>query len=340
MLSVTAVSHYPKIGQSHEDQVLRRTLAQFDKKEASLADLERVKDEVTRQVIQEQIEAGLEVVTDGLIRWDDAITYIARKIKGFTFTGLLRYFDTNTFYRQPICNQELTAPESFVVKDFQFANAVSSVPVKAVLTGPYTIAKLSQDRYYKDLEKFAAKLATFLGEETKKLAAAGATVIQFDEPAILSFKKDLPLFKKVWTKLASYFPANVEIILFLNFGNLTGIYPEIAELPFTTLGLDLAGSSENWKVLETAPLKKNLLAGMVDARNTKMETEEDLTGKLEKLVGRFSAADISISPNYGLEFLPRETARKKLANLSKIVREFREAKLPALAGRKPGGVKA
>ena len=329
MFTITAVSHYPKIGESFEGQLLRRTLTQFDRKEVNLADLERVQDEVTRQVIQEQIEAGLEVVTDGLIRWDDALTYLCRKIKGFTLSGLLRYFDTNTFYRQPICTEELTASESLVVKDFQFANAISSVPVKALLTGPYTLAKLSQDRHYRDLEKFATKLAGFLGEETQRLAKAGARVIQFDEPALLNFKKDFPIFKKVWAKLASFFPANVEIILFLNFGNLGGIYPEIQELSFTTLGLDLAGQSENWKVLESAPLKKKLLAGIVDARNTKMEKEEELNEKLERLLNRFSSQDISGSPNYGLEFLPRETAKKKLANLSRVAREFREARIKA-----------
>ncbi len=329
MLTVTAVSHYPKIGKSFEEQILRRTLAQFDRKEVDLAEVEKVRDEVTRQVIQEQIEAGVEVVTDGQIRWDDALTYLCRKIKGFTVTGLLRYFDTNTFYRQPICKEDLAAQDGLVVKDFQFANALSSAPVKVLLTGPYTLAKLSQDQYYKDLERFAAKFAAILGEEVKKLEKAGAAIIQFDEPAILSFKKDFPIFKKVWAELGSYFSPNLEVVLFLNYGTLTGIYPEIQELPFTTLGVDLASSQENWKTLGSAPLKKKLLAGIIDARNTKMETEQEITEKLERLLGRFQAQDVSVSPNFGLEFLPRESAKKKLSNLSHVVQQFREAKVKA-----------
>lgn len=329
MLTITVVSHYPKIGDSPEEQILRRTLAQFDKKEVNEAQLERVKDEVTRQVIEEQAEAGIEVVTDGQIRWDDAVTYLAGKIQGFRFTGLIRYFDTNTFYRQPVSEGELAAPESLVVKDFQFANTISSAPVKALLTGPYTLAKLSEDRHYGDLEKLAARLAVILGEETQRLARVGATLVQFDEPALLSFKKELPLFKRVWSKLASFFPENLETILFLNFGNLEGIYPEILDLPVTTLGLDLATEARNWQILTRAPLTKKLIAGIVDARNTKMETEEEIQERLEKLLAFVSAEDLAVSPNYGLEFLPRETARKKLANLGKTVREFREAKVKA-----------
>lgn len=329
MLTLTVVSHYPKIGDTPEEQLLRRSLAQYDRKEILEADLERVKDEVTRQVIQEQIEAGVEVVTDGQIRWDDPLTYLARKIEGFKLSGLLRYFDTNTFYRQPICQAALEAPESLVVKDFQFANAISSAPVKALLTGPYTIAKLCRDEHYKDLEAFALALAEILGEETQRLARVGAAVVQFDEPALLRSKKEWAIFKKIWEKLASYFPEDLETILFFNFGGLKGLYPQVLELPVTTLGMDLTAESENWKLLERTAFTKKLVAGIVDARNTKMETEEGLHASLEKLLNVVSAEDLSVAPNYGLEFLPRESARRKLANLSKVVREFREAKVKA-----------
>ena len=96
---------------------------------------------------------------------------------------------------------------------------------------------------------------------------------------------------------------------------------------FTTLGLDYAGQPENRKVLKSAPCTKKLLAGIVDARNTKMETEEEIEGRLEELLQIVPAEDLSVSPNYGLEFLPRENARKKLANLSKVARAYREAKV-------------
>lgn len=329
MFTLTTVSHYPKIGDTPEEQILRRALAQFDKKEIDEAELVRIKDEVTRSAIQEQIEAGMEVITDGQIRWNDPITYLAGQIKGFKLTGLLRYFDTNTFYRQPICEGELELPDSLVVKDFQFANAISSVPVKALLTGPFTLCKLSQDRHYRDFEEFAGKVAEILGEEAQRLARVGATLIQFDEPAILQFKKEFPVFKKIWAKLARLLPEGIETTLFLNYGDLRDLYPQILELPVATLGLDLATAPENWRLLGKSPFTKKLLAGIVDARNTKMETEEELHERLERALDFVSAENLSVSPNYGLEFLPRESARKKLTHLSKIVREFREAKVKA-----------
>ena len=327
MLTVTVVSHYPKIGDSLEEQVLRRSLAQFDKKEIDAAQLDRVKDEVTRTVIEEQIEAGVEIVTDGQIRWNDPLTYLAGKIPGFSLSGMLRYFDTNTFYRQPICEAALGSPDDLVVKDFQYANAVSSAPVKALLTGPYTIAKLSKNQHYPNLEALAQALAEILGKEVQRLVKTGASVIQFDEPAILNHKEDFPLFKKIWNRFAASFPEEIETILFLNFGNPKGLYPQILEIPVTTIGLDYAGKNENSKILRQSPFKKKLLAGIIDARNTKMETEEEIQEKLEDLLQIVPAEDLSVSPNYGLEFLPRSSARKKLTHLAKAVKQFREAKV-------------
>lgn len=327
MLTITVVSHYPKIGDTLEEQVLRRSLAQFDKKEISEAQLERVKDEVTRTVIEEQIEAGVEVVTDGQIRWNDPVTHLAGKIPGFSLSGMLRYFDTNTFYRQPVCESALGQPDDLAVKDFQYANAVSSAPVKALLTGPYTIAKLSKDRHYSSLETFAAALAEILGKEVQRLAKTGAAVVQFDEPALLNHKEDFPVFKKIWDRFAAFFPEEMETILFLNFGNLKGLYPQVLEIPVTTIGLDYAGLNENAKAVRKAPFTKKLLAGIIDARNTKMETEEEIQEKLEELLQIVSAEDLSVSPNYGLEFLPRASAKKKLEHLSKVVRQFREARV-------------
>ena len=82
-LETTIAGAYPKIGDTTEEQKLRRALHQFDKDELSEEDLERVKNEVTEEVIRQQLDAGIDIVTDGLIRWDDPLTYLARRISGF-----------------------------------------------------------------------------------------------------------------------------------------------------------------------------------------------------------------------------------------------------------------
>ena len=141
MIQTTVVGNYPRIGDRHELQKLRRALAQRDRGELSGEDLARVEDEVTREVLEEQANAGTSLVTDGQIRWGDAQTYIAGNLEGIKITGLLRYFDSNTYFRQPVVEGPVRWKRPILVRDFQFAKEHSSRPVKPVLTGPLTLAR-------------------------------------------------------------------------------------------------------------------------------------------------------------------------------------------------------
>jgi 5-methyltetrahydropteroyltriglutamate--homocysteine methyltransferase len=77
---ITVVDNYPKI--SETDQRLRRAIAAWEDGKLSDDELASVYDEVTQTVIREQIEAGVELVTDGQVRWDDALSYLARQLDG------------------------------------------------------------------------------------------------------------------------------------------------------------------------------------------------------------------------------------------------------------------
>lgn len=322
----TSAGNYPKIGDSTEEQKLRRALHQLDKGEISDEDLEKVLAEVTQEVVREQIEAGIDLVTDGRIRWSDAVTYQAGKIVGFKMTGLIRYFDTNTFYREPIVESRVEAGKPFLVEDYKFAASVSSKPVKAVLTGPYTLARLSKNTFYREFSQLAYDLAHIIHREAKALEDAGCPVIQFDEPAIVNRKEDWKLFERLYEIVAVEI-TKAEKILFLNFGHLEGIYPKVFNLAVDTIGCELTRNHPNWSILKTSPFEKKLMAGIVDARNTKMETEAELAEVVQRLSEIVPFEKLSVSPSHGLEFLPRSVAKKKLAVLAASVKSFKETKV-------------
>ena len=125
-MQTTVVGNYPKIPNRPRPARLRVALNKRDRGEITDEELARVRDEVTVEVIQEQIDAGVDIVTDGQVRWDDDQTYIATTLKGIEIGSLQRYMDTNTYYRQP----EITGPVSWqapaLVSDFQFARENSS----------------------------------------------------------------------------------------------------------------------------------------------------------------------------------------------------------------------
>src|SRR5467141_144509 len=165
MVHTTVVGNYPRIGDSFEEQSLRRAIARFDKGEIEQGDLREAEREVVKGVLREQQDAGIEVVTDGQVTWYDSQSHIARKLKNVEIGGLVRYFDTNTYYRQPVIRGAVEWKEPILVDEWKFAQANSKAPVKAVLTGPVTLASLALDKHYGNRRGLATDLATALADD-------------------------------------------------------------------------------------------------------------------------------------------------------------------------------
>ena len=158
-IETTVVGSYPKPPDEGEQFTLRKTLHALERGDASEADLQAVFEDMTRTVIAEQEAAGIDIVTDGHVRWDDIITPFARHMAGFEIGGLLRWFDNNVYYRRPICTGPIEWRGPTSVDAFRFAQSVAKVPVKAVIPGPVTFARLSVDEHYSDHQEFVLSIA-------------------------------------------------------------------------------------------------------------------------------------------------------------------------------------
>ena len=135
-MQTTVVGNYPKIPNRPRPARLRQAINRRDRGEIPGEELARIEDEVTLELIQEQVEAGVDIVTDGQVRWDDDQTYVARRMSGVEIGGLQRYLDTNTYYREPEITGAVALQEPVLAKDWQFAQAQSAKPVKAIVPGP------------------------------------------------------------------------------------------------------------------------------------------------------------------------------------------------------------
>jgi 5-methyltetrahydropteroyltriglutamate--homocysteine methyltransferase len=96
--------------------------------------------------------------------------------------------------------------------------------------------------------------------------------------------------------------------------------PRLASLPFQLFGLDMVQGAANWGLLEGWARVKGLGLGIVDARNVRLESEEELARSIERGVKAAGADNLHVSPTCGLEFLPRDKARAKLELLARAVR--------------------
>lgn len=315
---VTVVGSYPKPPHEGGHFPLRKVLRDLDHGEASLVDVHAAEDDLVREVIAEQAAAGVELVTDGQVRWDDGQTRFAEGLEGFVTSGLLRYFDTNTYFRQPVVKGRVHRRGPIVLEELLFARDHSPSPVKAVVTGPYTLAALSLDEHYGDPEALAEDLARALNEEARDLAAAGAEVVAFDEPALAripgSPPGDLDVFARVAPALVEDLQATT--VLQTYFGDVAEHGPGFFDLPFDVFGLDLVAGPANREAIHEFPGDKALQAGVVDGRNTRLEDEDALVETIGSLAEVVPPDRLWVSPSSGLEYLPREAAQRKCQRLA------------------------
>lgn len=322
---VTVVGSYPRTPREGEEFPLRRVLQALDRGEVGEAQVDAVRDRLVREVIQEQVDAGVDVVTDGQVRWDDPQTRLAEGIEGMSIGGLIRYFDTNTYFRQPAVKGPIARGRPILVDEIRFAVSVSPAPVKAVLPGPYTMAALCSDEHYGDSTALLRDLAQALNAEAVELAAAGAAVVAFDEPALAQGAGrppgDLSLFASVAPALIRGIGAPTQIQTF--FGGVAALGPAFFELPFQIFGLDLVAAPDDEELLGSFPPDRDFSAGIVDGRNTKLESLQGLSDKIRRLQAEIGDR-LWVSPSCGLEFLPREAAQRKCARLAEAARMAEE----------------
>lgn len=320
MVRTTVVGSYPRIGDSFEEQSLRRAIGRFDKGEIDESALRAAEQDVVRAVLREQNEAGLDLITDGQVTWYDSQSHIARNLGPVEIGGLVRYFDTNTYYRQPIVRGPVQWSEPILVDEWRFAQANSRAPVKAVLTGPLTLASLALDRHYGRKEPLVRALASALADEVGAIVAAGARHIQIDEPALILRPKETPLaLEGLETIAARKGPAS--ITLFIYFGGVSGIFKDLRSAPVDFLGLDLVQGARTWDRLAHSGAETPVILGLIDARNTKREDPRAIAKRIQSLKGRIDLDASYISTSNGLDFLPRDKAREKLGLLVEVARQ-------------------
>lgn len=319
-IETTVVGSYPKPPAEGQAFAVRKTHHAIERGDATPDDLKKAQDALVTEVIKEQEAAGIDLVTDGHGRWDDLLTPFARAMSGFEIGGLLRWFDNNVYYRKPICTGPIEWRGPASVDAFEFARSVATKPVKAVIPGPVTFARLSIDEHYSSHEDFVLAIARVLAQEAFELEAAGAPVIQIDEPALLDAPEDLELAQNAIYLITDELKST-ETVLATYFGDAKRLGPGLYDIRVDGYGFDLISGPENMQLIKELPAEKKIQAGIVDARNTRLEDTVDLVREIEELASIVGPKCLRVGPSAGLEFLPREKARAKLERLAEAARK-------------------
>lgn len=328
---------YPRSGDSSEEKILRRTLAGLERGERTAIDVLDAENVVTRFLIGEQARAGVEFLTDGHARWADPISHVAAKFEGIALGGERKLPGTEIPFRVPRVVGRIAkrpdGPQSFAA-EYRFArNSLGLLPtapgqagklsIKPVLVGPYTLARLAESDVpeWSSVHARAEAFAEVLAMEISALAAAGASLIQVDDPAILSLPQDWPTFQLAFARLAGARDAasqdgrKLQLALHVYGGSSLPLLDKLMQLPADLLGLDFSKDGEF-----PAPLDdRAICAGVVCGWSSVVEELETIKKRVGQLCAKASVK--FIGPSTGMESLSPAVAFAKI----RVLAEARQA---------------
>ncbi len=319
-LVLTNNGSYPRVGDRPQERKLRVAHTKFAEGRISERDLKDTENWVSSEVIREQIAAGIELVTDGMVRWHDPVSHVAVSLENVRAGGLRRYFDSNFLYRQPIVEGEPRWVKSLLADDIAFSVKNSTRFVKGMLTGPYTTARMSivnAPEYKDDIPKLTMAFAEAFANEIEAMAQAGAKVIQIDEPMVLRHPGDVGLVREALALFAEK-KGKAELALCTYFGDAAKLYGDFQDMPVEIISLDFTYSEDLISNIEMVGSSKVLGLGIFNARNTRMDSKDEIFHFLDRVLPRVSTDYCYLNPSCGLEFLPRDRARKKLELMTSL----------------------
>ena len=316
-------SSYPRIGDGAGQQRLRRAYAQQERGEITAAEFEAIQTSVVQEIVREQAEAGLDLVTDGQIRWYDPMSHFAGRLAGVKINGLLRLFDTNFYIRQPVIVDRLAWSGPILVREYRSAQAVSPKPIKVTLTGPYTLGRFSivESPRYRDLPEVVADYTEAIMKEVEALAHAGTTLIQIEEPSILHYPGEAGLVKVALSRIASR-KGSARLLLATYFGDAAPLYEIMQAFPVDALGFDFTYSRGLGDLIARAGSDKAIAFGVIDGRNTRMQPTEEVLPLLRAALPKVKGSPSYLTSSCGLEYLPRDKAQLKLKQMAAVTAEM------------------
>jgi 5-methyltetrahydropteroyltriglutamate--homocysteine methyltransferase len=268
-----------------------------------------------------QREAGLDVFSDGLLRWQDIFRPLVESANGLEARTLVRWFDNNSFFRAPEPSGDLSlAAEGPAI--YGRSEDVPS-PRVATLPSPFMFSRAAQTTG--DRDALMMELSReILAPMAAALAAQGYEVIHLQEPWLTYFGIEADSwddFEKALTDLRSALPEGTTLVLHTYFGDPAAHIDRLRHLPVDAVGVDLVetDASELGSGWECA-----ILAGCLDGRSSLVEPADPVVAMVRDLVERTGAPSLLVSSSCDLELLPRDLARSKVLRLGEIAARLNE----------------
>jgi 5-methyltetrahydropteroyltriglutamate--homocysteine methyltransferase len=282
--------------------------------------LEEAQDDATRLAVQDMERAGVDVITDGEMRRESYSNRFATALDGVDLDRPGVALD-RTGHENPVPRVvgPIRRTRPVEVRDVEFLRSITDRRVKITVPGPFTMTHQAQNDHYGDERGLALAYADAVNEELRDLKAAGADVVQIDEPYLQA--RPEPARQYALEAIDRALDGiEGETVLHTCFGyahvvkDKCGGYPFLGELngcAATHISLEAAQPGLTPGVLRELP-DKTIVLGVLDLESTDVETPEVVAGRIGAVLDVVSPDRLVVAPDCGMKYLPRERAFRKL----------------------------
>jgi 5-methyltetrahydropteroyltriglutamate--homocysteine methyltransferase len=304
--------------------------ARFARGALSQRELDEMAEEAVLFWLRCQQELGLDVLVDGEMYRGDMVAYFADALEGMELGGLVRSYG-NRYYHKPVIRGPVRWEQPITVGWWRFAQEHTYRPVKGMVTGPYTLMDWSFNEHYPDRRSACLALAEEMHKEVGALAAAGARIIQVDEPALSARPEELPLAVEAMRIVTQ--DVNAYIITHACYGAFAAIYPGMLDLPAHNLDLAISQSATDWiDIMRRAPFTKDLSVGVLDVHSHAVEPVATVESRIEHALQLVPVAALWVTPDCGLKTRTIEEAMAKLRNMVAAAARVRDRQARTTGG--------
>ena len=282
--------------------------------------LEEKQDKATRSAIQDQENAGLDIITDGEQRRESYSNRFATALEGVDTEN-----PGSTLNRSgkpipvPRVTGKVRRKHPVQLRDLQFLRAHTKKTIKMTVPGPFTMSKQAQNEFYKSDEAMALDYAAAVNEEIKDLFAAGADIVQIDEPWMQQHpEKAREYGLKTLDRALDGVTGTVAVHLCFGYAAVvhdkpTGysFLPELEGSRVAQVSIEAAQPKLDLKVLEKLP-SKTIILGVIDLSDLTVETPEVVAERIRKALPYVPAERIVVAPDCGMKYLPHNIAFGKM----------------------------
>jgi 5-methyltetrahydropteroyltriglutamate--homocysteine methyltransferase len=293
--------------------------------------LSQAQDDATQLAIRAQERAGLDILTDGEMRRESYSNHFATALEGVDVdnpgTALDRSGHPNPV---PRITGPIRRPQPIQVRDLEFLRANTDHVVKMTVPGPFTMSQQAQNDHYPDAEAAAMDYAAAVNAEVRDLHAAGADIVQIDEP-YMQARPDAARQYGLAALNAALEGVTGTTAVHICFGYAAIIHerpegysflPELAGCPVDQISIETAQSGLDLGVLSDLT-EKTIILGVVDLSTPEVESPETVAARVRRAYDRLAPERIVLATDCGMKYLPRESAEGKMAAMAQAAATLR-----------------